>query len=61
MVTTQFEKFNDTLNQCSWYLFPIEMQQILIVVMTSAQQMTTIHGYGYMLCARASFKTVSIC
>lgn len=58
MVTNQFVKFNDALDQCSWYLFSIEMQHNFVVIVLNAQQPTTIRGYGNSLCARESFKMV---
>ena len=58
MVTNQFGKFNDALDQCSWYLFSVKMQQKFVVVVSNAQQSTTIRGYGNTLCARLSLKTV---
>lgn len=60
MVTNQFNKFNDALDQCSWYLFSIRMQKQFVIVLANAQQSTNIRGYGNMLCARQSFKTVSM-
>lgn len=60
MVTSQFEKFNDALDQCSWYLFSIETQKMFAVVVANSQPSINIRGYGNVLCARKSFKTVSI-
>lgn len=58
MVTSQFEMFLYALDQCSWYLYPIEMQKKFMVLVVSAQQMTIIRSYGNVLCARESFKSV---
>lgn len=58
MVGIQFEMFNDALNQCNWWSFPVEMQQMLIVVMANSQYLTLIRGYGNVLCTRETFKKV---
>lgn len=59
MVTKQFEKFNDVLDQCSWHLFSIELQQMFVVIVANSQQLAVIRGFGNLLCARRSFKAVS--
>lgn len=58
MITTRFETFKDALDQCNWHLFPIEMQQMFVIVMVNAQQSTIVRGYGNTPCARAAFKKV---
>lgn len=60
MVTDQFEMFKDELCLCDWYLFPIDVQRMLIVAMANAQQRTYIQGYANTLCARITFKQVCI-
>lgn len=57
-VTSQFEMFNDELNLCKWYVFPTEMQKMLIIAMANAQQPTILRGFGNTLCIRESFKKV---
>lgn len=58
MVTDQFHQFSDELGQCSWYLFPIELQRMLVTFMVNAQQPVIIHGFGNTLCTREAFKLV---
>lgn len=58
-VSTQFQYFNDELCKCDWYLLPIEMQRILLTVMTNSQQPIFIQGYGNTLCIRYSFNKVN--
>lgn len=58
IVTIQFEIFNDTLNRCKWYYMPIELQQMLVVVMVGAQHSTQFQGYGNVECTCESFKKV---
>lgn len=57
-VSNQFELFNDELCQSKWYLFPIELQQILPIVVANVQQPTTVRGFGNTFCTREAFKKV---
>lgn len=57
-VAEQFFDFNDKLNQCKWYSFPLDVQRILLIFMGDAQQPTFIRGYANILCTRNSFKEV---
>ena len=54
-----FDSFNDTFSQCDWYSFPIEIQQMLVIVMANAQQPVIIKGFANTLCARESFTKVN--
>lgn len=58
MVCNQFSNFDDELCQCHWYLFPVEVQKLLLIFMSDSQQSTYIRGYGGILCTRDSFKNV---
>lgn len=58
LVTDQFEMFNDTLNQSRWYLYPIDVQQMLLLLTANAQRTTFIQGFGNIICARETFKGV---
>ena len=60
-VTDQFERFNDVLGQSSWYQFPNEVQQMILILMTNSQQPTFIRGFGNIICAREAFKRVNTC
>lgn len=57
MVTNQFDLFYAKLCQCNWYLYPLKMQQMLVIFVSDAQRPTNIHGFGN-LCARGTFKRV---
>lgn len=61
MITNQFNMFRNELDQTSWYLYPIEMQRMLVIVMANAQQPTIISGFGNAVCVRDSFKKVINC
>lgn len=58
MVCKEFETFDNELNQCNWYAFPLKIQQIFIIFMVNTQQPTTVRGYGNILCTRETFKKV---
>lgn len=38
MLSNKFDTLNDELFQCKWYLFPIEVQKMLIVFMAGTQE-----------------------
>lgn len=59
MVTDQFENYNQSLGQSNWYLFPIEMQKVYILVMANAQEPSLIRGFGNIECTRETLKKVS--
>lgn len=54
----EFELFNDALYQCKWYLLPIELRQMLVIVMSNAQYPTHMRDDGNIECTRDSFKEV---
>lgn len=60
MVTKQFGLFNTMLGQCNWYLYPLKMQQMLVIFTLEVQQPTHIRGFGNRLCARDTFKRVNL-
>lgn len=57
MMTSEFQMISIEINQCNWYLLPLEIQQMLQIFMTNAQQF--IRGYGNIFCTRETFKNVS--
>lgn len=58
MVTKQYDKFYDELCRINWYLLPIEIRKILIIVLIETQRPTIIKGYGNIPCTREAFKMV---
>lgn len=61
MVSSQFVAFNGSLERCNWYLFPIDMQQLMITAITNAQQPIEIGAFGNIVCTRETFKKVINC
>lgn len=44
-----------------WYTFPIEIQEMFVLLMLNAQQPSIIRGYGKSsVCSRFAFKEVTI-
>lgn len=60
-LTNQFETICDALLQCNWYLYPIKLQKMLIMVIVNVQQPVQVAGFGNMKCSRDSFKQVQFC
>lgn len=59
-VINQFSHFDETVCKCDWYTFPIELQRMLLIFMTSTQQPPVIHGFANAACTRESLKNVKI-
>lgn len=58
IVCEKFAVFDHELWQCKWYLFPIEMQRMLVIFMSNTQDQATLLGYGNIECTRDTFKRV---
>lgn len=59
-VTLEFNVFHDELCHSDWYMFPMEMQKMLLIILSSTQQPAAIQGYANSECTRGAFKTVNI-
>lgn len=57
-VDHQFDAINVEFYQYNWYLFPIELQQMLVVFMSGIQQPMIIRGYANTELTREAFKKV---
>lgn len=55
-VSKQFQTFGDELQRCDWYLFSIDAQQMLAIVLLNAQQPARIRGFTNTKFIRDSFK-----
>lgn len=60
MVSSQFIVFDEKLYQCDWHSFPIEMQRMFVLMLSSTQQIPIIQGFGNTKCTRDAFKTVKL-
>lgn len=55
-----FERILFTIEQFDWYLFPIEIQRMLPLIIAIAQQPVTLECFGSIECSRQVFKNVGI-
>lgn len=51
--------FEEEIIQLDWYLYPIEIQQMLIPLIIYAQKSINIEFFGSLSCSRVQFKKVS--
>lgn len=58
MVTDQFDVFNAELCMCNWYMFPLEVQKMLIIFLAGSQDPVNIHGFADTICALEAYKRV---
>lgn len=59
--TTEFDTINGVIDQFKWYAFPFEVQRMLPVIITIAQQEVAVECFGSVMCLRESLKKVSVC
>lgn len=57
-VTVGFETVYDSIYQCSWDEFPVEIQKIQAVMIMNAQKPVYIQGFMNTKCSREMFKKV---
>ena len=57
-VTHQFKIFHEKIYQTNWYLFEIDIQRLLVIMLSGTQRSACIHGYAYTICTRKAFKKV---
>lgn len=58
-VTYHFGAIDESINQCTWYLFPLEMQQFLPMMIILAQKPVYVGEFGKIHCTRTTYKNVS--
>lgn len=58
VVTNRFDTFNEELCNKNWYLFPSELQRMLVIFMSIVQKSVIIHGSGKAACRLEAFKKV---
>lgn len=58
-MNSSFERIVFTIEQLDWYLFPIEVQRMLPMIIAIAQQPVTLECFGSIMCNREVFKNVS--
>lgn len=58
-MSNEFDEIAVRIYQFKWYLFPIEMRQMLPTIMLSAQQWVGFSCFGSIPCDRETFKKVN--
>lgn len=56
--TNAFDDINDAIERLDWYLYPIEIQRLLIPIMMYAQKPVVIEVFGSISCSRDQFRKV---
>lgn len=59
-VLNEIESITDGIYELDWYTFPIEIQKMLLTIMTATQRPLHFRGFGNILLTRSSFKAVNI-
>lgn len=57
-MTDAFEKIDISMDHLDWYLFPIEIQRQLPMIIVVAQQSVLLESFGSIGCTREVFKNV---
>lgn len=58
-ISLAFEDCTKIINQFKWYAYPVDVQRILPIIMSYAQQPVEIQCFGSWTCGRENFKYVS--
>lgn len=58
-ITNKFNEFDDILSQFDWYMYPHQIQKMLLMLIMSTQQEIVFECFGKLSCDRESFKRVS--
>lgn len=56
--TDMFDEMNSTIDQLDWYLFPIELERMLRMIIANAQRPVSLQCWGGIACTRDCFKNV---
>lgn len=59
-VSNGFSDMYDVICEFQWYLFSIEVQQMLPTILIIAQEPVTLHGFANTSCTRETFKKVGL-
>lgn len=59
-ITVAFDECSVIIEQFDWFLFPVEIQRMLLIVIHFAQQSIVIKCFGSAACDRETFKYVRV-
>lgn len=57
-VSNAFEEIHDTITRFEWYMFPVEMQKLLPIMLIVAEHDVPVEVFGNLTCCREIFKKV---
>lgn len=60
LLTNRFEDFENIICQKEWYLFPIEIQKVLPIIINGLQDTVLLRGFGSIACTRSTFQNVNV-
>ena len=58
MLSNQLDAIHAELCRCNWYLCPIDVRHIILIILANTQRPMIVTGFGNVQCTRASFKRV---
>ena len=57
-IANEFDDIDSLIDQFDWYLFPLNVQQQLTIIMACSQQSIGFECFGSVKCNRETFKNV---
>lgn len=58
-ITNAFYELSNVIDQLDWYLLPIEMRKVLLMIMIDAAKPVQLIGFGRISSTRETFKKVN--
>lgn len=58
-VTSAFDELHESINQCHWYLFPLEMKKYLTTILMISGKPVHMRAFASFNCTLHTFKLVS--
>lgn len=59
IMTNTFAEIDHEIGQWDWYLYPIEIQRVLQIIIPSLQRPVVLQGFGSITYSRITFNKVS--
>lgn len=57
-ISNEFEEINERIDQLKWYLFPLEMRRLMMMIEMNSQEWVGFACFGSIPCDRETFKKV---
>lgn len=58
MINGEFAELYDVITQSNWYLYDIEIQRMIPIILAGTQNPPVLKGFGNVMCTRDSFQKV---